>query len=119
MTTEELIPVKKVGLKNHCPECFSKDGLQLTFKQKFVETSFYKSITNHVSQEIFCNTCNSIIYPERWTDDIERVFAYHQKAFAPKPASKSFKKIFWILLIVGLIIAFALAFLAIFNLEKL
>ncbi|GGD22334.1 hypothetical protein [Hyunsoonleella pacifica] len=117
MKTEELILVKKVDLKNNCPECFSKDGLQLTFKQKFVETAFYKSITNSVSHEIFCNTCNSIIYPERWTDDIERVFEYHKKAFTPKSTSKSFKNIFWILLIAGLAISFTLAFLAVFNLE--
>lgn len=116
MKTEKLIPVTKVDLKNNCPECFSKNGLQLTFKQKFVETSFYKSITHHVKHEIFCTTCNSIIYPERWTDDIERVFAYQQKAFTPKPASKSFKKIFWILLIIGLVLIFALAFLGIYSL---
>ena len=33
--------VKEVDLNNHCPECYSNEGLQLTFKQKFVENAFY------------------------------------------------------------------------------
>ncbi|PQV51655.1 hypothetical protein CLV33_101582 [Jejuia pallidilutea] len=107
MKTEKLIPVKKVTLKNNCPECFSNNGLQLTFSQMFVETSFYKSITNNISHTIVCNTCNSTIYPERWTDDIERVFTYQQKAFTPKPASKYYKKIFWIVIVATLALFFA------------
>lgn len=118
MKTEELKPIKKVALKNNCPECFSTDGLQLTFKQKFIETSFYKSISSEISHEIYCNTCESIIYPERWTYDIERVFEYQQKAFTPKPASKYFKKIFWIIVISALIIAFATIGFFVFYLEK-
>ncbi|MFS4482497.1 hypothetical protein ACKGJY_05740 [Hyunsoonleella sp. 2307UL5-6] len=99
MKTETLIDVKKVDLKNNCPECFSNEGLQLMFKQKCIETTFYKSITNHISHEIVCNTCESIIYPERWTDDIERVFEYQQRAFTPKTTSTYYKKNFWILVI--------------------
>lgn len=118
MKTEELVPIKKVALKNNCPECFSTDGLQLTFKQKFVETSFYKSITNEISHEIYCNTCENIIYPERWTDDIERVFNYQQKAFTPKPKSKYFKKLFWMLLIAGLVLVFAAIAVYVFYLER-
>lgn len=107
MKTQKLVPIKKVALKNNCPECFSTDGLQLTFKQTFVETSFYKSITSDINHEIYCNTCKSIIYPERWTDDIERVFEYQQKAFTPRPKSKFFKKPFWVLLITALVVVFA------------
>jgi len=107
MKTEKIIPAKKVNLKNNCPECFSTDGLQLTFNQKFVETSFYKSITNSITHEIICNTCKSIIYPERWTEDIERVFEYQQRAFTPKPTSKYYKKLFWIIIVAGLTLIFA------------
>jgi len=46
-----------------------------------------------------CKTCDTAIYPERWTDDIERVYDYQMKAFQPKKASRKFKKLFWILLI--------------------
>ncbi len=118
MKTSTFIDAKKVALKNNCPECFSKEGLQLTFKQKFVETTFYKSITSDFSHEIYCNTCESIIYPERWTDDIERVFQYQQKAFTPKPASKYFKKKFWIIVITVLIAVFTAIGFLVFYLEK-
>ena len=35
---EKLINIKDVLLKNNCPECFSKEGLRLAFKQKIKET---------------------------------------------------------------------------------
>lgn len=103
--SEKRIDVKEVALKNNCPECFSKDGLRLTFKQKIKETDFYKSITSEISHEISCKMCDSIIYPVQWTDDIDRVFEYQKKAFTPKKASTYLKKGAWVLitLIAGLI----------------
>ena len=94
---EKLITIKEVNLNNNCPECYSTNGLQLTFKQKFKETNLYKSITNETAQEIECKTCNTIIYPVMWTDDIERVFNYQQKAFTPKKPSVKLKKKAWLL----------------------
>ncbi len=85
--SEKLITIKEVNLNNNCPECYGTNGLQLTFKQKFKETNLYKSITNETTQEIECKTCNTIIYPVMWTEDIERVFNYQQKAFTPKKPS--------------------------------
>ena len=94
--SEKLIDVKEVTLNNNCPECYSKNGLHLTFKQKVKETKFYKSITSEISHEITCETCNSVIYPEQWTDDIDRVFEYQKKAFTPKSKSTYLKKTSWI-----------------------
>ncbi|MBC3758211.1 hypothetical protein H7U19_07340 [Hyunsoonleella sp. SJ7] len=111
MKTEKWIPIKKVVLKNNCPECFSKDGLHLTFKQKFVESSFYKSVTKDINTEIHCDRCESQIYPERWTADIERVFDYQQKAFTPRPGSKYYKKLFWIIAITAIVMLFAVTVL--------
>lgn len=96
---ETYITIKDVPLNNNCPECFSKEGLQLTFMQKFIETAFYKSITNEVSQKMICTICNSIIYPERWTDDIERVFEYQKKAFEPKKTAFQLKKVTWLIIV--------------------
>ena len=109
--TEKLIDVKDVALKNNCPECFSKDGLRLAFRQKIKETKFHKSITSEISHEITCNTCNSIIYPVQWTDDIDRVFEYQKKAFTPKRASTYFKKTFWILIGSSVVIIALILFL--------
>jgi hypothetical protein len=101
---EDYNIVKEVPLNNNCPECFSKQGLQLTFMQKSIDTAFYKSVTNEVSHKMACNNCNSIIYPERWTDDIERVFEYQKKAFEPKKTAFQLKKITWLIIILIAII---------------
>ncbi|MFD2551212.1 hypothetical protein ACFSQP_05230 [Bizionia sediminis] len=92
----KFITIKEVAINNNCPECYSANGLHFTFKQKFVETTFYKSLTTATAHELFCKTCNNIIYPVTWTDDIDRVFEYHQRAFKPKKPSVKLKKIAWI-----------------------
>ncbi len=116
MKTEKLITVKEVRLNNNCPECYSNSGLHLTFKQKFKESQFAKSISSETTQEIECKTCNTIIYPIRWTDDIERVFNYHQKAFVPKKASVKLKKLSWIL--IGTLVIILLAGLLLMVIPK-
>lgn len=97
---DKFFTVKEVALNNHCPECYSTDGLQLTFKQKFVENAFYRAISNDVKHTMTCNTCHTEIFPVRWTKEIERVFEYQQKACRPKSATFKLKKLTWILLIV-------------------
>lgn len=92
---EQLITVKEVFLNNNCPECFSKESLQLTFKQKFIDTKFYKSITKDVFTDMHCNICETPIYPQRWTEDIERVYDYQNKAFIPKDSSIKLKQLSW------------------------
>lgn len=96
---EKLVTVKTVSLNNNCPECYNNQGLELTFKQKFKETAFFKSMTKNVVKELSCSNCNTIIYPARWNDDIDRVVAYHKKAFKPKPSSYKLKRLAWVILI--------------------
>lgn len=117
MQTEKYIPIKKAALKNNCPECFSKDGLKLTFKQKFIENSFYKFVTKDIKPEINCDTCNTIIYPERWTDDMERTFNYHQKAFTPRATLFHIKKISWVIISLTLVIIIGVLVIANLNLD--
>lgn len=100
---EKQITVKEVLLNNNCPECFSQENLELTFKQKFIETKFYKAVTQDISTIMHCNICNTTIYPVHWTEDIERVYNYHIKAFTPRKASKKYKSLFWI--VIGVSIA--------------
>ena len=99
---DKYITIKEVTLKNNCPECFNNEGLHLTFRQKFVENKFYKSITSNVKYDILCKMCETNIYPVQWTDDIERVVEYQNRAFVPKKASTNFKNIFWV--IIGLLV---------------
>jgi len=110
---DRFITVKEVDLNNNCPECYTKEGLQLSFKQKFIENKFYKSITKEVIEELVCNKCNTTIYPVRWTDDIERVNDYQKKAFTPKASSLKLKPLAWVLFIViDLIILAAILYFA-------
>ena len=100
----KFFTLKEVNLNNNCPECYSRDGLQLTFMQKFVENKFYKAITLQTKQKLTCNTCNTEIFPVRWTDDIEQVVAYQKRAATPKPKSFKLKRLAWILIGLDIII---------------
>ena len=101
MKTQNYFTLKEVQLKNNCPECYSKDGLELTFKQKFVENQFYKAITEDTKHEMHCKTCHSDIFPVRWTNDIEQVVAYKKRAVIPKPKSLKLKKTGWLFIIIA------------------
>ena len=96
---EKLVKIKTVQLNNNCPECYSNKGLELTFNQKYKETPFIKSMTKEVVNELSCKNCNTLIYPSRWNDDIDRVVDYQKKAFKPNPSTYKLKHLSWILLI--------------------
>ena len=113
--SETFIDINEVALNNNCPECYSTNGLHLKFKQKIIDTNFYKSITSKIEHEITCKTCNSIIYPVQWTGDIERVFEYQKKAFTPKPKSSYLKKRARIIIGVIIGIAFLIAGAVFYN----
>lgn len=110
--------LKEVMLNNHCPECYSNEGLRLTFKQRFVENAFYKSIVEDLKNEIYCLSCHNTIYSGRWEKDIEQVIAYHERANSPKPKSMKLKTSAWALILV-VITASILAVLFFLNIIKL
>lgn len=101
---DQFFTLKEAKLNNNCPECYSTDGLQLTFKQKFVENAFYRAITEETTQTMFCTKCNTAIFPVRWTDEIEQVVAYQKRAATPKPKSFKLKTLAWILIVVDIAI---------------
>ncbi len=105
MATSQFFTLKEAKLNNNCPECFSSDGLQLTYKQKFIETVFYKAITNETTRQMYCNTCNTEIFPVRWTKDIETVIDYQDRALETKPKSIKLKPLAWFLIVFALILA--------------
>ncbi|MCB4806926.1 hypothetical protein LG651_01600 [Tamlana sp. 62-3] len=104
---ETFITLSEIALKNNCPVCFNNEGLRLTFKQKIIETSFYKNATTNVSNTLSCNKCESTIYPVQWTEDIERVFDYHKKLNTPEKVL-NYKNPFWITLAFIIITAIAI-----------
>ena len=104
MKTHNYFTLKEVQLNNNCPECYSNEGLELTFKQKFVENIFYKAITEDTINEMYCKKCETDIFPVRWTDDIEQVVAYQKRAVSPRPKSFKLKKAGWIFIVLDLIL---------------
>ena len=91
MASNQYFTLKEVQLNNNCPECYSNNGLELTFKQRFTENAFYKSITEETINEMHCKTCDTAIFPVRWTNEIEQVVAYQKRAAIPKPKSERCK----------------------------
>ena len=94
MGKEELKVIKEAAITNNCPECFNQD-MQITFHQKHIRGRLFHRITNEITHKIRCNTCNSIIYPVNWTEDIERIFDYYQKMATPEKAAIKFTSQFF------------------------
>lgn len=57
-----------------------------------------------IENSMICKTCNTEIFPVRWSEDIERIFEYQQKAFGPKSATFKLKKLTLILLVVVIVL---------------
>jgi len=96
----DYLQIKTESLNNHCPEYFSTEGLQLSFKQKHSDTRLYKAITNDIIYELHCKICSSEIFPVLWTDAIERIIDYKKKAFKPNKKFFKLKRLAWVLLII-------------------
>jgi len=75
--------LKEAALRTNCPECYTKDGLLLSFYQKKIASKFYNRTTIEVEERLECKICETKIYPARWTDDIERMYEYHFKTVTP------------------------------------
>jgi hypothetical protein len=110
MAKPEFKIIKEAPLTNNCPECFNQD-LTLTFYQKHLHGPLYHRITSELKQELKCNTCNSLLYPVTWTEDIERSVEYYGKAATPAKASMRFRPLFYILVLLGVALAGALVYL--------
>jgi hypothetical protein len=104
MATTKFFTLKEARLNNNCPECYSTDGLQITFKQKFTENAFYKAITNDTTYDMYCHNCDSAIFPVQWTEDIERVVDYQKRAIQPKSKSIKLKPLAWLVIVLDLLV---------------
>ncbi|WP_335965633.1 hypothetical protein [Galbibacter sp. PAP.153] len=101
--------IKEAALTNNCPECFSNEGLILTFYQKHIKSAWFKKATGEITDKIVCNNCHTTIYPVRWTEDIERVREFYLKTVEnPKTYFKLTKLTVFILL--GIVIAAIVVF---------
>lgn len=103
MAVEKIVVIKEAALNNNCPECFNQD-LRLTFFQKHTYGSLFHKTTGELSHKLVCNTCHSTIYPNSWTEDIERMFTYYQKTALPAQKSSKPTLLFYILMLVALVL---------------
>lgn len=103
MSKEELVVIQESDLTNNCPECFNQE-LRLRFYQKHRHNKFFHKITSEVSHELKCKTCESIIYPVKWDNNIENAFNYYQKTVKADRSAIKFNALFYILGIILLLI---------------
>lgn len=103
MSKERFEVLTEAKITNNCPECFNQE-MKLTFKQKHKFGKLYDRTTNEIVHELKCNTCNSVIYPVNWTDDIERSFNYYQKTVTPQKATIKFTSLFYILIVAAILL---------------
>jgi hypothetical protein len=101
----EYITLKETTLTNNCPECYSTDGMILSFKQQKLKSKLLVKTKSNIIENINCNKCETQIYPGQWTIDIERVYNYHKKTIGHKSGSLHFTKLFYILLLIMIAIA--------------
>ena len=98
MSLSEYLTLKHARISNNCPECYSNDSLEITFKQKRVETKLYQTMTKEIKGEIYCLNCKLQIFPIRWTDDIDRVVDYHKRTINETSNATKLKPRAWLLL---------------------
>ena len=96
MAKEKLKVIKQADITNNCPECYNQD-MTLSFYQKHQYRRFYHKITADIQHQIQCKKCESVIYPVKWTNDIERIFEYYQKTVVPEKARIIFTPWFYLL----------------------
>jgi len=99
----EYILLKEAILNNNCPECYAKESLLLSFKQKKLLSKFYVKTKGEVIEHMECKKCETTIFPGRWTDDIERVYNYHKKTIDIQPTRIRFKGIFYLITVLVVI----------------
>ncbi|WGK66133.1 hypothetical protein [Croceiramulus getboli] len=101
---KEKITIHEAPLKTNCPECFTQEGLHLAFVTEEEKTRLIYRSKGELSSVMRCQKCENTIYPERWTDDIERLYEYHRK-LAGSPRAFFRMRPLAILLIVGILFA--------------
>lgn len=55
-------------------------------------------MTSKIAKDLKCSTCNTTIYPARWTDKIDQVVDYHEKILVLKPRKTKLKTIAWVVI---------------------
>lgn len=117
MNPKEIV-LKEAVLTNNCPECYATDGLQLSFLKYKQISPLAERIPKEFTSIMFCQKCQTEIYPGRFTEDIQRVYDYHRKTVLPTTSSIKLKPLFYIIIFV-IVLVVVLASVYYTNLEIL
>lgn len=109
MSKERDVVIREAPLSNNCPECFNQD-MTLRFSQRHRVSRLIHRVYGEVHRELRCNTCNNVIYPVSWTEDIERSVEYYEKLVEPKKATIRLKPLSYILMLLGVAAVAAVAY---------
>ncbi len=55
-----------------------------------------------------CTMCKTEIFPVSWSDNLESVYKYQEKAFIPRSATFKLKQMSWVLLTVLILLVIIL-----------
>lgn len=102
-------------INNNCPECYSDDGLEFSFSQYEKETQLYKKASSKMEEVLYCHSCNNIIYPVNWNDDIERVYQYHKKKANPQSSSLKLKPLAYLIIAIDIVAMAVIIYLLVGN----
>ena len=100
----------KATLKSNCPDCYATNSLELSFTQSEKENNFYSKVSKELQERLFCTNCNQVIYPVKWTKDIELVHEYHKKQVQPKSASIRLKPMLYLIILFDALLVGALIY---------
>lgn len=107
--TEHIL--HRAKLKNNCPECYTSDSMEISFKQQQLENRFYSKNQKDIIESIYCQNCKNFIYPVNWNDDIEKIYEYHKKQADPGKLGIRLKP-----QAIAILIAFAITVLLVLSL---
>lgn len=107
-TTLHTIHTAKVT--NNCPECYSTEGLELTFTQQEVQNKLFRYVRKEVKDRLYCKKCDQTIYPVKWTEDIERVHEYNRKLLQTMGLNLKILPLGWVLLTTDALLLLAIVY---------
>lgn len=94
----EYTTLKETILNNNCPECFSTNSIELSFKQKRIINRFVSNNSKTIIENLHCKKCETQIFRGEWTMDIEQVYSYHKKTLLPRSSNMQLTRLSYLIL---------------------
>lgn len=93
---------KEATLSSNCPECFANNSIRYTVLQKEIDNRWYYHLSRELSEHMVCGKCETVIYPIRYTENIEQIKAFYLRTMGTPPKRFQLKALSYITLILVL-----------------